>query len=64
VTIDEIRKRIELIKTEDNESAHYSEDTLYKDVLAYIATGNATNAQELAYEALKAADLSYTRWYA
>jgi len=47
----------------DNELAHIKEDALREDVLDAIAAG-ATNAAELAEEALKSSDLDFTRWYA
>lgn len=63
MTIKEIRERIEAMKDMDNELAHGEEDALREDVLKAIAAG-ATNAAELAEEALKSSDLDFTRWYA
>jgi hypothetical protein len=67
VTLDEIKEVLEKIERtaeeKDFETAHCLEDGLYIDVLTAIADG-AANAQELAKEALKAAEMKHTRWYA
>jgi hypothetical protein len=47
----------------DNESAHFEEDLLRRDVLQAIADG-AHDAPGLAAEALKSSSLNFGRWYA
>lgn len=47
----------------DPESAHSYEDDLWYQVLQHIAEG-ATNAQELAAEAIKSYDIDFPRWCA
>ena len=47
----------------DSDRAHSAEDALYRDVLQAIADG-ATNAAELAAEALKTRELDFSRWCA
>lgn len=67
MTIEDVEKRIEEIKTKvaehDDEGAHSSEDALHEEVLRAIAAG-ATNAQDLAAMALTTLQLDFCRWCA
>lgn len=65
MTIEEIRVRVEGIRksTYDDEACHSSEDALWRDVLEAIASG-ASNAQELAAEAIKTQEIDFARWCA
>ena len=65
MTADEVKKAVEEIRTAswDDEAAHSAEDKLWGAVLTAIALG-APNAQELAIEAMKTADISFGRWCA
>lgn len=65
MSADDVRQRVEAIKAvmRDDEAAHSMEDELWRDVLKAIAAG-ATNAAELAAEALKTQELNFSRWYA
>jgi 3-isopropylmalate dehydratase small subunit len=47
--------------SDDEGRAHALEDELYRDVLIAIANG-AGNSRELATEALKTAEIDFTRW--
>ncbi len=47
----------------DDETLHSEEDELYDSVLRAIRDG-APNASELATEALKTKDATFSRWYA
>lgn len=66
MTVAEIRERIrqigEYARHDSNDEAHVDEDDLYLDTLRAIAEG-ASNARELAREALRANGLPYERWY-
>ena len=66
MTVEEIRERVQQIeeyaRRQSNDEAHVDEDDLYLDTLRAIAEG-ASNARELAREALKANRLGYERWY-
>lgn len=48
----------------DSEVDHGTEDAIYQGVLEAIATGTATDPGACAAEAIKAADISFARWYA
>ncbi len=65
MTKEEVMKVVEEIRSgmHDNEMAHIYEDKLYLDVLTAIA-GGATNAAELASEALRTQELAFERWHA
>jgi hypothetical protein len=65
MTVDDVVQRLIDIsaKSGDSEIAHHEEDILYFDVLRAIA-GGATNAQELAKNALRTRLLTFERWYA
>lgn len=67
ISVEEIRTRIagiaEIINGGWNfAEAHWQEDGLWEDVLNAIAAG-ATNAAELAREALKVAEIDFGRGY-
>ena len=66
MTVGEIRERIQQIgeyaSRDSNDEAHVDEDDLYLDTLRAIAEG-ASNARELAREAMRANALEYERWY-
>ncbi len=65
ITVDEIRRRIaDQIENTDvsDDRAHEAEDTLWRDVLKAIV-GGASNAAELAAEALKSQEITFNRWY-
>ena len=65
ISVEEIRARIKDIDgLNDNEDSHFEEDRLYLDVLRAIATCSRGKASELAAEALKCSELTFTRWYA
>lgn len=61
----DVWKKIEELRIAagDPERAHAIQDTLYVDVLHAIAEG-ADHPQDLAQEALKAADVDFDRWTA
>ncbi len=66
MTVDEVRERAQLVirvGNSDPQYAHISEDELHEDVLRAIANG-ASNAAELAPEALVTSDAEFYRWYA
>lgn len=65
MNVDEIKKRVQKIRemSDDDESAHSAEDALYTSVLYAIANG-ADDPAELAREAIKAGDISFSRWCA
>jgi hypothetical protein len=65
MTPDDVKSRVAAIEAEsgDNETAHCDEDALYQAVLLAIAEG-AAEPRELAREALKTSELTFTRWYA
>jgi hypothetical protein len=48
----------------DNETLHAAEDSLYVAVLKSIADGTAEDPAAMAREALRVADLDFSRWYA
>ena len=50
------------MRYDDDESAHFSEDQLRRDVLAYYAAGGTDPA--LAVEALKTDRIEFQRWCA
>lgn len=60
-----VRKRVERIDriSDQDESAHAAEDALYLSVLRAIAKG-ADDPAGLAREAIKAAKITFSRWYA
>ncbi|UNY40688.1 hypothetical protein KLEB271_gp63 [Bacillus phage vB_BauS_KLEB27-1] len=66
MTVDDVRKRVEVIRNEaeaaDNETAHSMEDELYAEVLKAIANG-ADNPEKLAAEALETEKIEFYRWY-
>lgn len=65
MTIEEVRKHLARIErvTNDPESAHSADDFLRELVLLAIAEG-ASNAKELASEALKSSAIQFPRWFA
>ena len=65
MTIDEVKDRVRIIEATrgDDETAHSLEDRLHGEVLRAIADG-IDNAQELATEALKTAQIDFCRWCA
>lgn len=65
MTIEEIKEVVQTIREDtDNEVMHGKEDDLYKTVLGFIASGWCADPREYASEALEAAKIDYTRWYA
>lgn len=68
MNVSDVQKRLEDIANEaddgDNEAAHSMEDDLYFAVLKAIAEGKTDDPQSLAREALKSADIEFTRWCA
>lgn len=67
MTPEQVREQVDTIAQAaavgDDEAAHSTEDDLYLDVLQHIADG-ATDAAELAREALKTRPLPFRRWCA
>ena len=65
MTLAEVVAAVERIRTQryDSEAMHSAEDGLHQVVLQAIADG-ATNAQELAREALKTLGIEFERWCA
>lgn len=68
MTLDEVCRRADTITRLagadcDAEGVHSMEDDLYRDVLRAIASG-ADDAQALAAEAVRVADVEYPRWCA
>jgi hypothetical protein len=67
MTIEDVKKRLLQIKKDadenDPEAAHLEEDGMMFAVLKAIANG-ATNAKELASEAIKSIDIDFPRWCA
>lgn len=63
--VTKIRDRVHEIRvcSDNPEGAHTLEDALYLDVLRAIADG-AENPEELAREALLAAEIMFPRWCA
>ena len=49
--------------TADPEAAHAAEDTLHRDVLTAIATGQCDEPDVIAGLALRTADIEFGRWY-
>jgi hypothetical protein len=66
--LNEVKARVtEIADTADDpEQAHRLEDTLYRDVLKAIATGQCRDypPEDFAAEALRAGPLRFPRWYA
>jgi hypothetical protein len=67
--VEEVKKRIELIKAKgefehDDEVAHSMEDQLWQDVLTAIAEGYCEDPKALAGEALRTVGLDFSRWCA
>lgn len=65
MTAEDVRAAVEEIRRKawDNEQAHALGDRLWKKVLEVIRDG-AVNGQELAAEALKTEEISFSRWRA
>lgn len=68
MTRKEVKARVELIRQvgegdRDNGTAHVLEGQLYKEVLQAI-TQKSRNPIGLAFEALKAAEIKFSRWVA
>ena len=64
MTVEEVEKRVEEIAAivRDNEVAHSKEDSLYVNVLEWIAGHGDENSAALAKAALKTEELKFTRW--
>lgn len=65
MTPEEVKARVSEIRkmADDDEVAHGREDRLYLDVLTAIANGDP-NGKALAEEAIKAAEIEFSRWCA
>jgi hypothetical protein len=66
MTIDEIKRRVEEIKTiaGDEERAHSLEDGLRNDVLLAISQDKCIDPAECAFEVLKSNEIDFQRWCA
>jgi len=65
MTLEEIAMAVNQIRdmSDDDESAHASEDELYARVLEVVAASN-THLAPLAAAALKTKEIRFSRWYA
>lgn len=65
MNVDDIRTAVGAVRAvaHDDEVAHSQEDALLWRVLEAIAAG-ADNPAEMAREALKTAEIKFSRWYA
>lgn len=66
MTVHEVRERVAEIAAiaRDDERAHVMEDELHQAVLRAIADGTAEDPQALAAEAIRTAEIEFSRWYA
>lgn len=60
--LEKVQEIAECGKNESSPDAHIMEDKLFLDVLNAIANG-AKNPRALAAEAIKSAELTFSRWY-
>jgi len=67
MSVMDVRARVEIIGSlgleNEEEIAHRKEDELHQDVLRAIASGNVTDARDVAREALSTLQFDHDRWY-
>lgn len=66
MTVDEVRERVEKIRTMrgDSEAAHANEDELYLNLLEAIADGTCLDPKHCAEIAVTTRGIKFSRWYA